>query len=69
MKNLHNIEKSKFRQGVYIGYGGGKVWKIRKASTSYGNWAAHAQDDYNNQLFAFTLAKMSEKLSLLSVTR
>ena len=61
----HNIEKSAFRRGEYVGYGGGKVWHIRKASTSYGTWAAHVQNDWNTQLFAFSLAKLSAQLAAL----
>jgi hypothetical protein len=66
MKNFHNIEKSKFRRGVYIGYGGGKVWSIRKSTSSYGNWFAHNINDYNDQLFAFGLDSLSQKLSNLN---
>jgi hypothetical protein len=30
MRDLHNIEKSGFRPGEYVGYRGGKVYRIRK---------------------------------------
>ena len=26
----HNIEKSAFRAGEYVGYGRGRVWRIRR---------------------------------------
>lgn len=27
---MHNIEKSSFRRGAYVGYGGGAVWHITR---------------------------------------
>lgn len=30
MKNLHNIEKSAFNKGEYVGYGHGTVYRIIK---------------------------------------
>lgn len=30
MRNLHNIEKSGFHKGEYVGYGAGRVYRIRK---------------------------------------
>jgi hypothetical protein len=30
MSMPHNIEKSAFRRGEYVGYGSGHVWRIRK---------------------------------------
>jgi hypothetical protein len=47
MKNYTNIEKSAFRKGEYVGYANGKVFKIKKSNSTYGNW----------------FASMSEKLS------
>ena len=35
---MHNIEKSAFRKGEYVGYGGGLVWRIVKGS----QWYAYA---------------------------
>ena len=64
MKNYHNIEKSGFHHGEYVGYANGKVYKIKKSTSSYGNWFAYNRDDYNDQLFAFGLKKMSEQLGI-----
>ena len=60
--NYPNIEKSVFRKGEYVGYCEGKIYHIRKSSSSYGTWFAYNRDNYNDQLFAFGLASMSEKL-------
>ena len=56
---MHNIEKSAFRQGQYVGYGGGKVWRISKSNSSFGNWFAHNQDDFNEKLYEMKLKEMS----------
>ena len=64
MKSYLNIEKSSFRKGEYVGYScEGKVFHIRKSNSSYGTWFAFNRDNYNEQLFAFGLDSMSEKLS------
>lgn len=63
MKNLTNIEKSAFKKGEYVGYGHG-VWHITKSNSSYGTWAARHRDDNRAPiLFAFSLKKLSTKLS------
>jgi hypothetical protein len=62
MKNYHNIEKSAFRKGEYIGYCEGKIYHISKSNSSFGTWFAYNRDNYNDQIFAFGLASMSEKL-------
>jgi hypothetical protein len=66
MKNYPNIEKSAFRQGEYVGYANGKVFHIKKSNSTYGNWFAHNQSNYNEQIFAHGLASLSEKLSKVS---
>ena len=64
MKSYLNIEKAAFRKGEYVGYScEGKVFRIRKSNSSYGTWFAFNRDNYNEQLFAFGLDSMSEKLS------
>lgn len=68
MKDLPNIEKSAFRKGEYVGYGAGKVWRIRKSTSSYGNWLAISQHEPNRQVFAWRLADMSDNLSALNTT-
>lgn len=62
MKNYHNIEKSGFHHGQYVGYSNGKVYRITKCNTSYGNWCAKNRDDYNDQMFAFGLTNLSKQL-------
>jgi hypothetical protein len=62
MKNYHNIEKSGFHHGEYVGYANGKVYKIKKSTSSYGNWFAYNRDDYNDQIFAFGLSNLSKEL-------
>ena len=66
MKNLLNIEKSAFRPGQYVGYGGGHVWRIRRSNSSYGNWWAQSQSDPNRQLRAWRLEELSAELSALN---
>lgn len=66
MKNFHNIEKSKFRAGEYVGYGGGKVWHIRKSSRSDASWIASNRYDYLEQILAFKLDELSKKLENLN---
>ena len=63
MKSYHNIEKSAFRKGEYVGYSNGKVYYIRKSNSSFGNWFAHNRDNWNDQIYAFGLESMSNKLS------
>ena len=65
MKNYLNIEKSAFRKGEYVGYSNGKVFHIRKSNSSFGNWHAANRDNWNEQVFAFGLASMSQKLANL----
>jgi len=59
----HNIEKSAFRKGEYIGYCEGRIYHISKSNSSFGTWFAYNRDNYNDQIFAFGLASMSEKLT------
>lgn len=63
MKNYPNIEKSMFRRGEYVGYAKGKVFRITKTNSSFGNWHAANRDNWNEQLFAFGLDALSEKLT------
>lgn len=62
MKNYFNIDKSAFRKGEYVGYSGGRVYRISKSNSSFGNWIARNRDDFNDQILAFGLASMSQKL-------
>jgi hypothetical protein len=66
-KTMHNIEKSGFHRGQYVGYGGGKVWHITRSTSSYGTWCARATGEANNYFFAFRLADISKKLNALAI--
>jgi hypothetical protein len=68
MKHYPNIEKSIFRKGEYVGYSEGRVYRISKTNSSYGTWAAHNRDNYNDKIFAFGLESMSQKLQQKEVT-
>ena len=70
---MHNIEKSAFRRGEYVGYADGCVFRITRTNSSYGNWCAtvshgDAFRKYRCQpLFAFRLRDLSQKLAALEV--
>lgn len=61
----HNIEKSAFRRGEYIGYAAGKVWRIVKSTSSFGAWQAFPRDGGNVFVYAFRLSDMGGKLAAL----
>jgi hypothetical protein len=71
---MHNIEKSAFNKGEYVGYGGGVVWRIRRAHSSFGKWCARPleytcgnNDKLKNTIvYAFRLRDMSDKLHVVS---
>jgi hypothetical protein len=63
---MHNIEKSVFRKGEYVGYGGGKVWHIRKSDSSFGNWFARNQSNGNEYFFSMRLTDMQKQLETLA---
>ncbi len=69
MQNLHNIEKSGFRRGEYVGYANG-VYRIRKTNSTYGNWIAYEKQGQPTAptIYAFTLATMSRKLEAVERT-
>ena len=58
---MHNIEKSGFRRGEYVGYGSGTVWRIVKNGKL---WNATARDSLPNNLPNFygrtTLKEISD---------
>lgn len=61
---MHNIEKSAFRKGEYIGYGGGDVWRIVKNGST---WRATPRKDVNLREFsASTLKELSAGLESLT---
>ena len=63
MKNFYNIEKSAFRHGEYIGYGGGLVWRVYKQGRK--DWRAFPRNAHGigwRCLFGNTLTEISNKL-------
>lgn len=67
MQNMHNIEKSGFHAGEYVGYSKGRVFRIRKTNSSFGNWIATQQNANNAQtIYAMRLSDMSKKLDELA---
>ena len=62
---MHNVEKSAFQKGQYVGYGGGAVWHIR--SYGKGNWKATPQGNNKHSVFSCaTLRDVSTQLETLS---
>jgi len=66
MKSLHNIDKSGFHHGEYVGYAMGEVWHIKKQYSIYGKWVALPRDIKMNNVYSTTLDEMSNKLSSLT---
>ena len=74
MKIPHNIEKSGFHHGEYVGYAAGYVFRVVRSNSSFGNWQAQlarynpANPRLSNRFFyAFTLAQMGEKLDAFAL--
>jgi hypothetical protein len=68
MITYHNIEKSAFRAGEYVGYAG-DVWRIRKCG--YGGWEARRDKVPNTPrdplyLRTRTLREMSAELARIA---
>ena len=64
MQSDPNIEKSAFQRGEYVGYGGGRVWRIRKITNG---WIARASGNFLSytEYFQPTLASLSDLLGKL----
>ena len=65
----HNIDKSVFRKGEYVGYAAGYMFRIVRSNSSFGNWMAllakynPANPQLSNRFFyGFTLVELGEKL-------
>ena len=56
MKYLHNVEKSAFRPGEYVGYADG-VWRIVRNGRV---WIATHRNGIHKMQIARTLAELSE---------
>lgn len=65
MQSLHNIEKSGFHAGEYVGYAQGKVWRIRRNAgyerTRFA-WCATVTSGKPDVMWAPTLWTLSDKL-------
>lgn len=59
MQNFHNIEKSGFRRGEYVGYAGG-AWRIAKCDRG---WIARQQNG-GQSFVRRTLAEISKALDV-----
>lgn len=65
MKTFHNIDKSEFRKGEYVGYGHG-LWRIHRHSTGAKRWRArHISKADMPVLFGPTLASLSDQLAMV----
>lgn len=74
MQALHNIEKSAFHKGQYVGYGAGLVWRIRRNPGRPGwkayallGWQARALGASCPSLSASRLQDMSAQLEALPI--
>jgi hypothetical protein len=63
----HNIDKSAFRRGQYVGYSGTLVWRIEKSNSSFGRWfARNDSSDLRTAatfLYGWTLDEIANKLA------
>lgn len=57
------IEKSAFRRGEYVGYGGGCVWRIIKGD----QWRAVPKQVEHSMLYGRTLRDLDAQLQALPV--
>ncbi len=71
MKSLHNIEKSGFHRGRYVGYGAGHVWRVTKINSAAGKWQARCltveATAHDKLLFADTLESLSASLEAVDL--
>lgn len=60
-----NIEKSAFRKGEYVGYGGGRVWRIKRVGSYIRGkvWRAETRDMPYDVIVARRLDEMSTALA------
>jgi len=63
---MHNIEKSAFRRGEYVGYAHG-VWRITKSKSPFGTWCAtHTTEVRRGSVYAFRLKDLSTELQRIA---
>ena len=70
MRSLPNIDKSAFRRGEYVGYGAGRVWRIRKLNRwhALANLPGSPHRDFSFvELVGDTLADISRQLAALPI--
>ena len=70
MPSYPNIDKSAFRKGGYVGYGAGRVWRIRKTQFGGWAWAARPQDKRDDDtaiVYGDTLRHVSQQLAALPI--
>lgn len=65
-----HIEKCRFGSGQYIGYAGGRVYRIKRTNSSAGKWWAWREnqvpgDAANISIYAWRLRDMDAKLAAL----
>ena len=56
---MHNIERSGFHRGQYVGYGRGTVWKIKRSGEG---WEASPRDSSMGHVHGRTLSEVSRKI-------
>jgi len=66
MKDYHNIEKSEYKRGEYVGYADG-VWRIFKWGSGWRAFCRLHADHIN--LYANTLADMSALLEIAAAKK
>lgn len=63
MKGFNNIDKSFFRKGQYVGYAGGRLYRIKKSG--FGYWDAISQtlpiDSFKGKTLEDISAMLHEK--------
>ena len=62
MKALHNVDKSPFRKGEYVGYANG-VWHIRR---NYAGWIANHRENKHTGITGMTLSDISAQLDKIA---
>ena len=64
MRSFHNIERSAFRPGQYVGYSNGvwRIWRWSKRDKTRA-WIAIRHQGEHAELFGRSLAEISAKLA------
>jgi hypothetical protein len=67
-KSFPNIDKSGFRRGEYVGYGGRHAWRITKMNPNKSKYKWLAQTVGGQCFYKPTLAEVSKELARLDNT-